>query len=163
MFLFFLWINKALKCHYHSLKWCLISYRCSEQQSVNRKQARSVNSAFSELCLKEIMLLTEKKWSSHEGVSVHPSVCLFAWGCVCPSIGLSVCMRVCLSIHPSVCSHEGVSVHPSLCLFTWGCVCLSIRLSLSECLSVCLYVCLSLFVCPSVPQPGHRSLSWKMI
>ena len=77
-----------------------LSYMCSEHQSVNCKQAGSVNSASSELCLKEIMLLTEKKWSSissrwvfrydhaflYEGVSVHPSVCLS----VCPSVHPSI-------------------------------------------------------------------------
>ena len=52
-----------------------------------------------------------------------------------PSLGLSVCLPVCLSVGLSVCLFVCLSVRRSVCLSVFLCVCLS------ACLCICLRVC----------------------
>ena len=85
-----------------------------------------------------------------------------ASGCVlsvCLSVGMYVCVYLCLSVNLSMCLSTRPSLHVSVCVSISPCVCLPVHLSvcvsvclsispcvcLSVCLSMCLSVCLSAY------------------
>ncbi len=77
-------------------------------------------------------------WETQIHPSIHPSVSLFVYPSVCPSIYLSICP----SIHPFI----HLSIHLSVCPSFYLCLSIHPFIHPSVCLSVYLSICASIYL-----------------